>query len=210
VHVRLLLYASVVLFLTSPLTGGETKAILLPDYVLDAKTVAAIVDPDAPVSASHPNDNKQAADAVEQALMKWGRYKLVASPQSADLVILIRKGRSPGAVVSGAGNGSDRPVILQQPTDHDTRAVVQWGTPPPLSTPQQQPQQAPQQQRRPEVGTEAGTTEDMFELFQGQEWYPLEGAPLWTYAGKNALDAPKVTAVEQFRKAVAAAEKARK
>jgi hypothetical protein len=38
--------------------------------------------------------------------------------------------------------------------------------------------------------------------------YPLDGAPIWNYSRKDALKAPDVQAVEEFRKAIAEAEKA--
>jgi hypothetical protein len=36
----------------------------------------------------------------------------------------------------------------------------------------------------------------------------LESSPVWRYTAKDSLKAPKVTAVEQFRKAIDASEKA--
>lgn len=204
-RMRLLIFLAAVLSLSPCLQGKDQKELILPTYVLEAKTVAVVVDPDAPVSAAHPSDNKQAADAVEQALMKWGRYKLLSDPQWADIVIMIRKGRPAGPAVGGVGNGSDRPVILQQPTDTQTRVGVQWGVPPPVSATQQQPQQ-----RQPQPGMESGTTDDVFEVFQGQTQYPLDGPHVWSYHGKGVLDAPKVKAVEAFHDAVSEAEKARK
>lgn len=202
---RPLVILAALLSLSICLHGKQKKKLVLPDYVLDAKTVAVVVDPDAPISTAHPNDNKQAADDVEQALLKWGRYRLLPDPQWADLVIVIRKGRAAGAAIGGTGNGSDRPVILQQPTNNDTRVVAQWGMPPQVSATQQQPQQ-----RQPQPGMEAGTPEDVFVVHQGLPQPPLYGPVAWSYAGKNALNAPQVKAVEQFRDAVAAAEKARK
>lgn len=196
---RRLIVLAAVLSLTSFLHGKDKKKLVLPTYVLDAKTVAVVVDPDAPISATHPNDNKQAADDVEQALMKWGRYRLLPDPQWADLVIMIRKGRPPGPAIGGTGNGSDRPVIIQQPTDSETRVGVQWGMPPP-GTPQRQPQ----------PGVETGTPDDVFEVHQVLPEHPLGGPIAWNYAGKDVLNAPKVKAVEAFHDAVNEAEKARK
>ena len=201
---RAILYLTALLLLSTALQGKDKKKVILPDYVLDAKTVSVVVDPEAPISATHPDDNRKAADDVEQALLKWGRYRLVTEPYWADLVILIRKGGPPGAAIGGTGNGSDRPVIVQQPTNTETRAGVQWGTPPQISSTQQS-----QQPRHPGAGPEAGTTADVFELYQGQSQYPLDGPIVWWYSGANALNTPDVKAVEQFRKVVAEADKAR-
>jgi hypothetical protein len=63
---------------------------------------------------------------------------------------------------------------------------------------------------RPTISHEAGTVEDTFELFLGGVEYPLDSAPLWPYIAKDALVAPEVRAVEQFRKAVGDSEKQQK
>ena len=98
---RAILYLTALLLLSTALQGKDKKKVILPDYVLDAKTVSVVVDPEAPISATHPDDNRKAADDVEQALMKWGRYRLVTEPYWADLLILIRKGGPPGAAIGG-------------------------------------------------------------------------------------------------------------
>src|SRR5438876_580107 len=70
----------------------DKKKALLPVDVLEARTVLVIIDPDAGIDAEHPNANRMAREDVEQALMKWGRYSLVMEPQTADLIITVRKG----------------------------------------------------------------------------------------------------------------------
>ena len=118
------------------------------------------------------NDNKQAVDNVEQAFMSWGRYRPVLEPRWADLVIMVRKGRSGGPAIGGVGNGGSGPVILQQPGSGQTRVGGQWGLPAPTT---QQPQQ-PGQRTAPMPGAEAGSSQDVFEVFRGQTQYPLDGA----------------------------------
>jgi hypothetical protein len=193
------------LLLSGLATANDKKKVILPDYVLQAQTVAVVVDPDAPVSETNPNDSKKAADNVERAFMTWGRYRPVIDVRSADLVIVIRKGRAPGPVIEGGSNANDRPVVIQQPTDSQVRVAGQWGPPPPLS----QRQQQQQQRTAPRLGTEAGSPDDLFEVYRGQTKYPLDRTPVWLYMGKDALNAPDVAAVEEFKKAVTEAEKAK-
>ena len=61
--------------------------------------------------------------------------------------------------------------------------------------------------RGPHIGNEVGPSEDSFEVYQGQVQHPLDSSPGWRYIAKDGLRAPKVTAVEEFRKAIAEAEK---
>jgi hypothetical protein len=56
----------------------------------------------------------------------------------------------------------------------------------------------------------ASTTEDLFEVYRGHREYPLDSSSVWRYSARNAFDPPSVAAVEQFRKAIEASEKAKK
>jgi hypothetical protein len=49
--------------------------------------------------------------------------------------------------------------------------------------------------------------EDSFEVYLGRIEYPLEAAPVWRYMAKDALNGPKVKAVEQFHNAIDESEK---
>ena len=57
---------------------------------------------------------------------------------------------------------------------------------------------------------EVGSTEDLLEVYRGHQEYPLDSSPVWRYMGKDALDPPLVTAVEEFRKEIDASEKAKR
>ena len=62
--------------------------------------------------------------------------------------------------------------------------------------------------RGPHVSNEVEPSEDMLEVYRGGTGDPLNSSPVWRYVAKDCLRAPKVGAVEEFRKLVAEAEKA--
>jgi hypothetical protein len=47
----------------------------------------------------------------------------------------------------------------------------------------------------------------MFEVYRGGIVDPLDAPAVWRYTAKDCLRAPQVSAVEEFRKAIAEAEK---
>lgn len=188
---------------------------VLPNYVLQAQTVAVVIFPDAGEPVTDPMANRTAQENVENALQKWGRYRVVPDITYADLVIGVRKGHASGPVI-GNSPTDNRPVIFQQPGPETTRVGVQQGTPPPSTFPGAQPppipgtHPTPTGATRPSIGNESGPSEDTFELFMGGVDYPLDAAPIWRYMAKGALNVPHVRAVEEFRKAVAESEKQQK
>jgi hypothetical protein len=203
VRMRVLLCFVLAFFLLT--IAGAKKKDEVPAYVLKARTVVVLIDPDAGVSMTSPQANKKAQDDVEQALMKWGRFKFVLDPQSADLVIVIRKGS--GKMVEPTIGGlptNDRPVIVQQ-TDSSIRIGGQQGRAPGA------PQQPMPQETRPTPQMEAGSPDDMFAVYTGQSDTSFAQRPaVWRYSNKNALRSPDVPAVAEFRKAIEASEKQQK
>src|SRR6266403_1328604 len=81
-----------VLLFASPIVAGNKKKVVLPAYVLNARTVVVLIDPNAGISPEAPLANKTAQEDVEKALAKWGRWSPVLDASTADLVIAIRKG----------------------------------------------------------------------------------------------------------------------
>jgi hypothetical protein len=193
--------AAVVLVLASALTvAANDKKQLLPAFVLRAETVFVLIDPDAGTSAASPQANQKARDDVEKAIMKWGRFRLVMEPGSADLIVVVRKGS--GKIVQPTIGGlptNDRPVIVQ-PTDSSIRLGGQKGRPPGSTDP------APEE-THPAPQIEAGMADDMFVVYHGGAGSPLDGPPVWRYMNKDALKSPSVPAVAEFRKAIEEAEK---
>jgi len=190
--------------LLAPFTIAKDKSKTLPSYVLNAQTVFVVINPDAGEPLTDPSANGAAREEVENALTKWGRYRLVMDSQTADLVIAVRRGT--GRLVTptiGGGQVDDRPVIIQS-GDGDLRVGGQRGRPGELT----QPGLGGPQDTRPRMRTEVGPSEDTFEVYRGGIEYPLDSSPVWRYMAKDALRSPTVSAVEQFRKAVDESEKA--
>jgi len=207
-----------VVLVVAPLAHAKRKKKqVLPDYVLQAQTVFVVIYPDAGEPLTNPTANRTAQDNVEQALTKWGRFKLVMDAQTADLVVAVRKGHAGGPTVSNSP-ADDRPVIIQ-PADGNIRIGGQQGRPtdttdPGLANPSQagpaergsNPTVGGSPQSRHGIGNEIGGSEDTFGLYRGGVEYPLDAPPIWRYTAKNALDAPHVRAVEQFQKTLTEAE----
>lgn len=183
-------------------SGKDKKKGAVPDIVLKAETVAVVIDPQAGEPISEPGANREAQDAVERALTKWGRLHLQLDPSTADLVIAVRAGHQNLVTPTIGGGGIDnRPVILQ-PSDAGIRIGQQTGVPPGTTRSGQDPS--------PHMSTEIASPEDDFEVYLGRTEYPLDRAPIWRYRAKNALKSPGVNAVQKFREAIEETEKQRK
>jgi hypothetical protein len=196
--------STLVLLLIGVSASADKKKNLLPAYVLKARTVSVLIDPEAGISVSDPAANQTARDDVEKAIAKWGRFLAVLDGMNPDLVIVVRKGHGKivQPTIGGVPNGNDRPVVLQ-PTDNSIRIAGQKGRPP-NSTQSGPPDTGP----RPKV--EVAPSEDMFVVYGGGVDDPLSGPPLWRYLAKDALRSPDVPAVAEFRKIIEETEKQQK
>jgi hypothetical protein len=193
--------ASAVFLLSLLATCGfakdKTKNIL-PAYVLQAKTVAVVIDPSAGISIDDPRANEVAQRDVEAAILKWGRFETVSDPKTADLIMMVRKGNSrlmddtmPDARQNSGINPNNRGGSIGPPR----------GSEPDLSG---DPGVGSSRQS-PHTGTL--DAEDSFSVFKGGE-NTRYATPVWTYAGRDGLNPQTVPAVIAFKKAVAAADKA--
>jgi hypothetical protein len=61
--------------------------------------------------------------------------------------------------------------------------------------------------RGAQLGSQVISSDDTLEVHRGRAEYPLDSSPVWRYAAKDSLNAPQVSAVEQFRKAIEESEK---
>jgi len=110
---------TLLVLLTTSVHGKDKKKIL-PAYVLQARTVLVMVDPEAGISPLDPNANRIAQQDVEKALMNWGRFTPVMDAQTADLVVSSRRGHGKAANPTIGGVPNDRPVLVQ-PNDSGIR-----------------------------------------------------------------------------------------
>ena len=169
---------------------------------MKAPTVLVVVNPEAGEPLDQPMANAIARENVEKALMEWGRFRLVMDGAESDLVIAVRTGSGKMAQPTIKGGPIDSRPGVGQSTDSSVRIGAQQGTPPPLNGPGMGgPQNGPR------IGNEVGPSEDTFEVYRGGGQYPLDSPPVWRYIAKDCLRAPTVSAVEEFRKAIADAEK---
>lgn len=189
--------------LLAPTAFAKDKKPVLPEYVLRARTVLVVIDPDAGEPLDQPYTNAMARENVEKALMEWGRFNLVMDGAESDLIISVRTGNDRLMRPTIKGGPLDQRPGVGQSTDSSIRIGGQHGQQPPLTDPSMDPQN-----RGPHIGNEVGPTEDMFAVYRGGVSDPLDSSPVWRYSAKDCLRAtPQVTAVEKFRKAIADAEK---
>jgi hypothetical protein len=191
--------------LAVPGSAKDKKKSSLPEYVLRATTVRVVVDPDAGEPIDHPMANSIARENVEKALMEWGRLQLVMDGQESDLLISVRTGTGKMMQPGIKGGPIDNRPGVGQSTDSSIRIGAQQGRPP-LNDPGMGPPNDPTQSG-PHMSNGVGPSEDMFEVFRGSGESPLDSPAIWRYTAKDCLRAPEVAAVEEFRKAIAAAEK---
>lgn len=199
---RFYLSALMVTLVLTPSLAKDNKESSLPAYVLQARTVRVVIDPQAGEPLDQPFANRMARENVEKALMEWGRFQILPDGEESDLVIMVRTGNGKAMRPTIKGGPIDQRPGEAQGTDSSIRIGGQRGQPPPLSDPSMAPPN-----RAPHIGNEIGQGEDTFEVHRGDIHYPLDSSPVFRYIAKNCLRAPKVAAVEEFRKAIVEAEK---
>jgi hypothetical protein len=198
---RLALLALALILVTSA-SAKDKKKPTLPEDILRAQTVRVVIDPEAGEPLDQPNANANARENVEKALMEWRRFRLVLDGEESDLVIAIRTGSGNSFRPTVKGGSIDQRPGVGQSTDSSIRIGGQHGQPP-MADPNTYPQN-----QGPHIGNEVGPSEDMFAVYRGGISSPLDAPPVWRYIKKNCLRAtPEVPAVEEFRKAIADAEK---
>jgi hypothetical protein len=187
---------------TSANAKDKDKKASLPAYVLRASTVLVVIHPDAGEPIDDPTANITARTNVEEALRDWGRLQPLLEGQETDLVIAVRTGSGKLVQRTIRNVPMDGRTGIGQTPDGGIRIGAQQGHPPPLNDPTVGPQDT-----GPRTSNEVGPTQDTFEVYRGGIQKPLESSPVWRYTAKDCLRAPKVSAVEEFRKAIADAEK---
>lgn len=199
------LLIAVLSILPSGFAKDKTK-VSLPTYILRAKTVSVLIDPNAGVELTDPQANRTAQKDVEAALLQWGRFEPAIDSATADLLIVVRKGngRNVNATIPapqqnrrpGVINGTDTGILIggqrgKQPNAPNAPDTSSPGSPHPQ--------------------TEIGEANDSFLVYEGQQAGQqkdaLDTSPGWRYVARDGLRSHSVPAVDAFRKAIADAEK---
>src|ERR1700751_933420 len=200
---RLSFLLSLLVLLTTQALAKDKNKSILPEYVLRAQTVLVVIDPDAGEPLDQPNANATARGNVEKALLEWGRFRLALDGEESDLIVVVRTGNGRAVQPTIRGGPIDQRPGIGQSTDSSIRIGGQRGQPPPLTD----PSTGPQPNQGPHVSNEVGSSEDSFAVYRGGVANPLDSSAVWRYNAKDCLRAPKVVAVEEFRKAIAREEK---
>lgn len=183
---------------------AKDKKPILPAYILNARTVAVIIDPHAGMDIADPRANQIAESDVEAALRNWGRLQPVIDTESADLIIVVRKGSGRLVDETVSNPRQNNRTGMSPAGEGGLGAGGQPGQQPPLAS---DPSMA-SPSSGPHPQTEVGNIDDSFEVYQGNVDHPLDSAPGWKYVAKDGLRSPSVPAVDQFRYAVQKAEEA--
>jgi hypothetical protein len=185
-------------------SAKKKEKVYLPGYVLRAQTVLVVIMPNSGEPMDDITANRKAQQDVENAFMKWGRYRLAQDADQADLVVGVRKGTGKIANPTLSGGPIDSPGGTIETTDKSVSIGVQQGRAPNVSD----PTGSSPPNDRVHQGVAVGEAEDTFQVFQGGLQYPLDNPPVWRLTAKDGLKPPGVPAVQQFRKAVEESEKA--
>jgi hypothetical protein len=196
---RLVWLVLLILFVPPAIAKDKNKSSL-PEYVLRARTVLVVIAPEAGEPINEPMANSSARQNVEQALLEWGRLQPVLDGQESDLVIAVRTGSGKMVRPTIKGGPIDNRPGVVQPVEGGIRIGGQQGRPPSANDPSGYPQD-----RGPHLSNELGPSEDSLEVYRGGQ-YALDSSPVWRYIAKDCLRPPAISAVEEFRKAIAKAE----
>jgi hypothetical protein len=178
----------------------------LPPYIMNAHTVSVMIDPSAGMSVEDPRANEVARKDVEAALLNWGRFLPMTGTQGADLIIVIRKGHAKmvdDTIIGPPQN--DRPGSIT-PMNNGVSLGAQHGAQQAGGMGSNAPDASTQ--GSPHTQMEVGSVQDSFVVYDGTNKDPLDSSPGWRYTAKDGLHSHNVPAVDEFRKAVAAADKA--
>jgi hypothetical protein len=205
---RLLPFLTLAVLLPLTTNAKDKKKSQISEVILRAQTVHVVIDPYVGEPLDQPQANAIARDNVEKELSEWGRYRVVMDGEPSDLMIVIHTGDNRMSRPTVRGGPVDQRAGVGQETPSTIRIGGQSGRPPYTNDPMDPSN--PQNQGPPRVGTEMGPRTDSFMVYEGRNWGEgsLDGPTLWRYEAKDCLNPnPQMKAVEEFRKAIADAEK---
>ncbi len=208
-RIATLAWLGVVSLAVTPALAKNSKPVV-PQYILDAHTIAVIIDPGAGRAPEDPNANQIARQDVEAALQRWGRFTIVLDSANADLVIVVRRSRGKLAERTVADPRQNSPIADISRSDSSLSIGAQSVPPNSRSGPTPNPNRPAIDPREgaPQPQIEIGNTEDAFLVFEGQRPFDPDEIPGWRWIHQNGLKPHSVPAVDEFRKALEAAQKA--
>lgn len=178
---RLVVLAIAVLALPVAFAQSKSKKHDLPAVFANAHYVyVRALDGDIMKPGLYPED-RQAISDMQDGLRDWNRYALTIEQEHADLVFVVRKGRSSGEQNRVGISGRQQPM-------------------PPGSQPRQQGQM-PDDGTGVGVGAEVGPSDDILQVFTTNPEGKLIG-PLWQREMHDGLEAPAIPLLRQLRAAV--------
>ncbi len=108
--------------------GPLPRELATARYVAFAFDVGdALIAESAPDDARVLPDDRQALAALREEVERWGRYKVVARPSQAELVIAIRLGRRLSFVGGSGPSGAPAPGGLGRPGGQSARVETSSG-----------------------------------------------------------------------------------
>ena len=193
------LHSNSTAILVAPLDAKDKKKSTLPEVVLRAQTVLVVIQPGAGEPLDQPRANFMARDYVEKALSEWGRFRIVMDGQESDLIVSIRTGSGRTMRPTIRGGPIDQRPGLGQTTDSSVRIGGQHGQPPndPTMDPDRRLASAP----RLVLSKICSRFTAEASLIRSTHLQCGDTLP------RIASSRPQNSAVEQFRKAIAEAEK---
>jgi hypothetical protein len=204
---RVFAVLAVCVLVASGALAKDKKTKELPEYILHARTVSVIIDPAAGQAVEDVHANLMAQQDVMTALASWGRFEPVSANRGADLVIVIRKGQ--GRLVDTTTNDprqGDRTKVVS-PLDTGSSIGAQngrqpdgWGT--------GVHDAGSLDPAHPQMDVQG--VNDSFMVYKGDVDHPstLASSVGWSYVMRDGLRPHSVPAVDEFKKALAAADKA--
>ena len=165
------------LLATCGFAKDKTKNIL-PAYVLQAKTVAVVIDPNAGISIDDPRANDVAQKDVEAAFLKWGRFEPVSDPKTADLIVVVRKGN---------GRSVDDTILDPRQSNGIDPANRGGSAGPSRGAQSAIPGQPGLESSRQTPQSGIADPGDLFSVFKGGQ-NTLYATLVWSYAGRDGLN----------------------
>ena len=165
-----------ILLLTALPSPAKPKKPAVPAFFSSARYVyVEAMDGDIMSSRLYPEDRQAIAD-VQDALQRWGRYKVAYQRSEAELIFVVRRGRRAegrvGASIPG-GRGTQFPA---QPGSQAPGIGL-------------------------DAGTEMGTATDMLRVYLSSP-DGKKSAQIWSGEADGGLEAPILPLIRQLKAAV--------